>query len=235
MKQYTFVYVIIIFCMISQHAVANNESNQTQTSYYVSVLVGELQPSNKFIATDFDKTECKFKNGANMSVASGYEKDKLRIEGELSYQQMDFEVWTISDNTGLTSNGKGDQQQYSLFANIYYEPVPFWKLAPYVGGGFGVVWKSISVKDVHNLNKINDDTQAYDIGLFNTSGPTDKFNDTDGTRAYQFMAGLSFDISKSISINTEYRVVETKEPSFLFGGFSNNKLSTISMGISYRY
>ena len=129
--------------------------------------------------------------GFNLGGAIGYDYGPVRAEFELAYHHNDFNELSTG---GVTVPAFGTVSVISLMVNGYYdfhsENSP---LVPYLGAGVGLanIEENLSV-----------------IGL--------QFVDDDNTNAfaYQFMAGLGFNINPTTTLTAGYRFFATLDPEF---------------------
>jgi len=142
---------------------------------------------------DFPGLNISFSPGYNVGGALGYDMGRFRVEGEIRYSSVD-----VDEVNGAPFPGSADLSALTFMANGYYDhEMRSSSLTPYLGLGLGFVESKIS-----------------SAGFSSTS-------ETDF--AYQFMAGLGFNVSPSTILTAEYRffgIAESDAPSthaFLFG------------------
>lgn len=70
---------------------------------------------------------------------------QIRVEAELSRSRADFDGISIA-GVGSFDAG-GDLQSTFAFLNLYYDFDVPWKIQPFIGGGLGYGWHSITVND----------------------------------------------------------------------------------------
>jgi len=137
-----------------------------------------------------DIAEIGFDPGFNIGGALGYDYGNIRAEGEIAYHTWDMDEAFLSGFFfGCPCFGTidGDAHALSFMVNGYYDfPVANSPIAPYLGGGIGVA-------DV--------------VGDITGSG-----DDSDFVFAYQFMAGIGFEINPSMTLTLSYRYFATKDP-----------------------
>lgn len=150
--------------------------------------------------TDFDF-------GYGLQGAAGYAWDSygnrgggavLRVEGEVFYKSNGLDSITVKTVTlaGIgtlvapgTVSVSGDVSALGFMANAWYEFLTGMPWRPYVGGGIGMA--NISL----------DESLLTD--------------DDDWVFAYQFGAGLGYEITPDVVIAIEYRLLGTTDPTFV--------------------
>ena len=128
----------------------------------------------------------------------------LALEGEFTFRQNHLNP--ISEN-GVNVFTGGDVHSDAMMMNGYYRwhnPTPF---TPYIGGGIG---ESVVV-----LNNLRPRFGSGD------------FDGTDATFAYQAIGGISYALTRNVTLAAEYRYFAALEPSFTAstGGVKDVKLS----------
>lgn len=128
-------------------------------------------------------------NAAYFSGAYGRRFDRIRIEGEISRRGGDFNALTINGaDVGATGNGLAAT---GFMANILYDFRADHKWTPYIGAGLGV---------------------ARVTADFAGAGGT---IDGEATLlAFQFIGGLSYDISPSATLFADLRYFRTQDSEF---------------------
>lgn len=151
------------------------------------------------ILTDVDVggLEISFDPGWGVMGAIGYDMGEIRVEGEFGYHTYDVDDVTIG---GTPSSADGDVSALSFMANGYYDHDMGSPLTSYVGGGLGIVDLDFSVGG----NSVSSGTEI----------------------AYQFMAGLGYEISRSTTLTAGYR----------FFGFTDNEgafVHELNLGVRF--
>lgn len=143
-------------------------------------------------------TTAEFDIGFRIAGAVGYDFGAFRVEGEIGYRTNDADEGTIGGFFPVPIDG--DISVLSFMVNGYYDfPAATPSLAPYVGVGLGVanIDADISVPSFAPFPQIVDDSAT----VF----------------AYQFIAGLGFNISPTTTITADYRYFATTDPEFTPG------------------
>lgn len=152
-----------------------------------------------------DLTDSSFDVGYGINGALGYSWDShgsngggaiFRVEGEVLYKVSDIDEL---DFLGVGSlQGIGDVSALGLMANAWYEFSTGTPWRPYIGGGLGMA--NVSLNDA-GFTLLGIDFLVAD--------------DDDWVFAYQFGAGLNYEVTSQIVIGVEYRLFATTDPDFV--------------------
>jgi opacity protein-like surface antigen len=202
----------------------------SDAQYYVSGNIGAVQ------VMDSDVTETgpgytingefEFDTGLGVNGAVGVSLGDLRLEGELSYRQVDFDSVTIDSLTvgssTFTSLGSadvgGDATSYGLMGNMWYDIDIGGKLKPFIGGGIGVARVEVDIDSVGGV-------------------PVSASGD-DTVFAYQVGAGIGYDISDKIVATLGYRFFGTADPDFGSNGVTDEaefQSHNIEIGMRFKF
>ena len=139
----------------------------------------------------------------------------LRIEIEGNYRENDVDTVSIIGRGATQNTGGGSYFRsgyvytYGIMANAIYEFARFgWPVQPYLGGGIGYAW--------HQYDRVGARTNLFSATTGVRNGYADvRTDDTDGTFAYQAIAGLAVPIPAvpGLAITAEYRFFGTLDPS----------------------
>lgn len=205
MKKYilTMTVIVVLTTPIS--------SPNAREGWYVTGGAGGtlLQESSSTAADAFGNAitfDTDFDFGFGLQGAAGYAWDShgdrgggavLRVEGEVFYKSNDIDTFTLKTVTvaGIgtfvtpaTESGTGDVSALGFMANAWYEFFTGMPWRPYVGGGVGLA----------NIS-LDEPTLA---------------DDDDWVFAYQFGAGLGYEITPDFVIAVEYRLLGTTDATF---------------------
>jgi opacity protein-like surface antigen len=178
--------------------------------YYVSGNIGAVQ------LMDSDSTatapggsitgEFEFDAGLGVNAAVGLSLGALRLEGELSYRQSDFDQGTLSSLTagnttfsfsGATGDVGGDVTSLGVMGNMWYDFDMGGKLKPFIGGGIGMAQVEADIDSIAGI-------------------PVSLSGD-DTVFAYQVGAGVGYDVSDKVVVTLGYRFFGTADPEFESG------------------
>ncbi len=146
-----------------------------------------------------------FDPGFGVNGALGYAWDShgrrgggaiFRLEGEVLYKESDVDSLTVAGVGPFA--GSGDVSALGLMANAWYGFRTGTAFRPYIGAGVGTA--NIS------LNSVGATILGVTFPLA---------DDDDWVFAYQFGAGLSYELTSRIVVGVEYRFFATLDPSFV--------------------
>lgn len=170
---------------------APGESRADGSGFYATASAGAMILRSENISGSTATLDPSYSLGYGVGGGLGYELPALpiRLEAEVMYRSNDLDE--ISDGSGTvlssTSNvpGGGSVNVLTAMANAYvFLPVPI-GIEPYLGAGFG--YASLNVDGFRG-------------------GATSLVDGSADTYAYQFIAGVEFDVIPGpIDIGLEYR------------------------------
>lgn len=168
---------------------------------YVGGGAGAVFLSDSTLSGSGASGDLKFDTGYGVGATGGYDFGTYRVEAEFAYRK--------NDNKEITGGGStdpvgGDTSSMALMMNGYYDfRMVSPTIVPYLGGGIGFARVS---------EKATDPT----IGTV--------IDDSDVVFAYQFAAGVGFDVSKRVTIDLGYKYFATSDPSFAVTGAGGTKI-----------
>jgi opacity protein-like surface antigen len=131
--------------------------------------------------------------GFAIGGAIGYDFGSTRIEGEVAYQQNDF------DKIGVAGLGSvdltGDTSSLSFLVNGYYDFNNSSAFTPYISGGIGLA-----------------NVEINDMSIPRSGLPS--VNDDDTVFAYQVGVGVGYAVNEEVSIDVKYRYFGTSDLEF---------------------
>jgi outer membrane protein OmpA-like peptidoglycan-associated protein len=197
-------------------AVPFGAAAQTVTGPYVSLGAGYNILQDEYLRTDpavsgipsgtsvdpingnrGTSTRFRFGDGFDGVGAVGWGLGNgLRFEIEGDYRQNEVDERTGSPTAGSSS---GHTENYGAMANVLYDldlnawGVPTFGITPYIGAGAGYQWGHLSP-----------------ITTINNDGTLDRVGGTNGSFAFQGIAGLAFPVAAvpGLSLTAEYRYME---------------------------
>lgn len=183
----------LVFITTSAHAADKG-------MYFSGNLGLSIASDSDLSAFGTDFAEISFDPGFNIGGAFGYDYGNIRAEFEIAYHFWDMDEFSskivipgICPPT-CTVPVDGDASALSFMVNGYYDfPIANSSVVPYLGGGIGGA----------NIN-----------GEITVLGGDD--NDT--VFAYQFMAGIGFEINPKTTLTVGYRYFATTDPEFVILG-----------------
>lgn len=180
----------LVFITTSAHA--------ADKGMYVSGNLGiSLLSDSDVEQSGFPTIETSFDLGFNIGGAIGYDYGNIRAEGEIAYRLNDIDEFAV---LGFIFPGGGDVSALSFMVNGYYDlHSANSPLVPYLGLGVG--FANVMV-----------DASVGGIPLLVA-------DDDDLVFAYQFMAGIGYEISPTTALTVGYRYFQTSDASFSDPGF----------------
>jgi len=153
-------------------------SLHAEAGWYGKAGVSYVLPQQDLSAGD---REYSYDAGPGMQLGIGYDYGIFSIEGEYSFTWLNNDG--VKDDSEPDFSTNGHQEIHALTINALYHPyVTGISFSPYIGVGLG-------------YGMISWDSSKTDNGI----------DDDDITYLLQVMAGISYDISKQIALNFEYR------------------------------
>ena len=134
----------------------------------------------------------EFDTGLAFGAALGYDFNRFRVEGEISYQTNDVDKIGAQ---GVFFDATGDATALSFLINGYYDFVNSSAFTPYISAGLGFA----QVK-FNNLN----------ISGLGFSGS----NDEDTVFAYQIGIGVGYAVTEKVTIDVKYRYFGTEDSEY---------------------
>jgi opacity protein-like surface antigen len=142
------------------------------------------------------------------TAAVGYDfAGPFRAEAEYGWQKNDLDTLSYSNRIGNIN--QGDLKTQSMMVNGYYDVDTGSPWSPFVGAGIG--WAKVDL---------------------NT--PALPFGDNDDVFAYQFMAGVAYNVSANLAIDAQYRFFGTQDATIQDADFSMNS-NDLMLGLRYSF
>lgn len=161
---------------------------------YLGIEGGAVWPEDVSFSASGGSGNLSFDTGWSLGAVAGYNFGTWRLEGEYAYRSNSNDGSVTAGTSGFTESGGGDTVTNALFLNAFYDfrmvsPTVY----PYLGAGGGVAWVDQEL-----------------------STPSFRVDDSDTVFAYQFIAGIGFDVSKAFTMTLDYRYFATADPSYTF-------------------
>ena len=143
--------------------------------------------------------------------AVGLEAGLIRSELELSFRDSDVDNFRVSG--GGPQAGSGSFDTVSLMTNLYLDvPLPLTGFSVWAGGGAGVVQFDGEVQSVSSLDDADFDDAGYGF-------------------AWQVRAGVSYDLTRNLTVNAGYRYWRAGEVDFSNVTLDETELHTVDLGL----
>lgn len=136
--------------------------------------------------------DTEFDTGLAFGAALGYDFNKFRVEGEISYQQNEIDK---IGSQGVIYDATGDTTVLSFLMNGYYDFINSSAFTPFVSAGLGV-----AQVEFNNFN----------ISRFGFSGSSDE----DTVFAYQIGMGVGYAVTEKVTIDLKYRYFGTEDSEY---------------------
>ena len=134
----------------------------------------------------------EFDTGPALGAALGYDFNKFRVEGEISYQKNDV---SQIGSQGVLLNNTGEAVAFSFLINGYYDFINSSAFTPYISAGLG-----FAQVEFNNL----------DISGLGFSGS----NNDDTVFAYQLGIGIGYAVTEKVTIDVRYRYLDTEDSEY---------------------
>jgi opacity protein-like surface antigen len=129
--------------------------------------------------------ETSYDPGFNIGGAFGYNYGSVRAEGEITYRSNDADTLSV---LGVPFPADGEESAISFMVNGYYDfHSANSSMVPYLGGGIGVASVDANISAI-GIPLVDDSATIF---------------------AYQFMAGLGFNINPTTTLTVGYRYFAT--------------------------
>lgn len=202
MKQSLTVMVfIIVTILLCSNAYAThrswNQSTVTQgTGYYIGVSggLGNLDDSALDNANPID---IEYDPGFLVGGVLGYDFGMWRLDAEIAYRTNDASNLIFPAPLGQLPVGDGSTTALSYMVNGYFDIPTNMLIKPYLGGGIGYATVSLDV--------------SVPPGTFPPGFSSTVADDSDSVLAYQFSAGIGFEISRTTALSLGYRYFATDD------------------------
>jgi len=134
----------------------------------------------------------EFDSGLALGAALGYDFNRFRVEGEISYQKNDVDKIGAQ---GVSLDATGDATALSFLINGYYDLKNRSAFTPYISAGLGFAQIEFNNIDISGLG-------------FSGS------NDEDTVFAYQIGMGIGYAVTEKVTIDVKYRYFGTEDSEY---------------------
>ena len=134
----------------------------------------------------------EFDTGLTLAAALGYDFNRFRVEGEISYQTNDVDKIGAQ---GVFFDATGDATALSFLINGYYDFVNRSAFTPYISAGLG-----FAQVEFNNLN------------ISGSGFPGSSDDDT--VYAYQIGIGVGYAVTEKVTIDVKYRYFGTEDSEY---------------------
>ena len=183
--------LIISVCVL---AIFFSSSAYSAEGLYVSGNIGFAMLSDSDIT---DSTEpvtltMEYDTGWALGGALGYDFNRFRVEGEISYQTNDIDKVGAM---GVSLAASGDVSSLAFLINGYFDFVNDSAFTPYITAGLGYA--------------------QIDLNDFNVAGSgLSDYSDDDSVFAYQVGLGVGYAVTEKVTIDVKYRYFATEDLEF---------------------
>jgi len=134
----------------------------------------------------------EFDTGLAVGAALGYDFNRFRVEGEISYQKNDVDKISAQ---GVFFAATGDARALSFLINGYYDFKNRSAFTPYISAGLG--FAQIEFNDLN----------ISGLGFSDSS-------DEDTVLAYQIGMGIGYAVTGKVTIEVKYRLFGTEDSEY---------------------
>lgn len=188
---------LLVMAIFSFLFIATSAQAADKKKWYASGNLGlSLVNDSDISVLGIDIGEISFDPGFNVGGALGYDYGSIRAEFEIAYHAWDMDEFSsplvIPPLCPCSGPIDGDASALSYMVNGYYDfQITKSSVVPYLGVGIGGAYVN------------------GDLGLGDS--------DNDTVFAYQFMAGIGFEINPLTILTLGYRYFATTDPGFDLG------------------
>ena len=183
-------------------------STGASAGWYASLDAGTvfLKDSDVTSANPLNNSNIEFDTGYGVHGALGHSWGGFRLEGEVSYRKNDLDIIEFDIFPGIPVPIDGDVSALGFMANAWYDFNTGSPWKPFIGGGLGVARISVNDVAITSLTLL-----GVSIPL---AAPEPLADDDDWVFAYQFGAGIGFEVTPTTTISLGYRYFATADPDF---------------------
>lgn len=134
----------------------------------------------------------EYDTGFTLGGALGYDFNRFRVEGEISYQTNDVDKIGAM---GVSLDASGDVSSLAFLINGYFDFVNDTGFIPYLSAGLG--YAKVEFNDLK-------------VSGLSSSGA----GDDDSVFAYQVGLGVGYAVTEKVTIDVKYRYFATEDPEF---------------------
>jgi opacity protein-like surface antigen len=192
MKRFVLITVsITVAFLLCSNAYAThrswNKSAVAQNNGFYIGASGGLNILNDSSLDSGVSLDINYSPGLTFGGVLGYDFGNFRLDAEITYRDNDIDL------IGLPAEGSTSALSYMI--NGYFDIPTSMALKPYLGGGIGYATVSINDANIPGVAPIADDS--------------------DSVLAYQFSAGVGYEISRTTTLSLGYRYFATEDPEMI--------------------
>ena len=209
--------LLVLLFTVSAYA-GEKETPKDIHTWYGKLGAGYVIPFDSHEEERFGLSEWEFEDGFNGLVSLGYQHANWAVELEGSYKKLDAD-YVQTRRTGERNGLTGDQTRASGMVNVYYIFMPEQDISTYFGIGAGMT--HVSWNDVKSAD-----------GVY--------IDDSDLVFTYQAIAGVSFDLTRRIALEFDYRFVrpddvDISDMTGTVRSFNDQQVHIVTGGFKFRF
>ncbi|MBU5637037.1 outer membrane beta-barrel protein [Geomonas sp. Red69] len=215
MKKNLLAILVLTLLALPAAAMATPPRPGPYVAGFVGVTVPETVDATSFGGGTVFNDRIKFDPGLNVGGALGFDFGMMRLEGEISYKDLQLNAVTDRDTGERFRVADGSVDTTAFMANAFIDLHNDSPITPYLGGGIG--FAALHLNDV-----------------FSRAGDFLYEADDQVVFAYQAGGGLEVALNRQLSLDLAYRYFGTSKASFINTEFEVQSHNA-TMGLRFKF